>query len=89
MDNRTAEPLANQRTGRPFRTIFTPSLCLCPLSFSEVYPDTLTLRPSQIRYRGSQQMDLLYVAGIVGFCVLIALLVVGCDKLKRAPGGRP
>jgi hypothetical protein len=34
-------------------------------------------------------MDLLYIAGIVGFCVVIALLVVGCDKLKRAPGGRP
>jgi hypothetical protein len=34
-------------------------------------------------------MDLLYIAGIVGFCALCALLVVGCDKLKRAPGGRP
>jgi hypothetical protein len=34
-------------------------------------------------------MDLLYIAGIVVFGVLIALLVAGCDKLKRAPGGRP
>jgi hypothetical protein len=63
------------------------------ISSSLLFPDRLPrLRYSslgQIRYRGTQLMDLIYIAGIVGFCVLMALLVVGCDKLKRAPGGRP
>jgi hypothetical protein len=63
------------------------------ISSSVVFPDRLPRlgysSSGQIRYRGTQLMDLIYIAGIVGFCVLMALLVVGCDKLKRAPGGRP
>ncbi|MFM0624770.1 potassium ABC transporter ATPase [Paraburkholderia xenovorans] len=34
-------------------------------------------------------MDLLYVIAIVIFSGLVAAFVVGCDKLRRAPGGRP
>lgn len=34
-------------------------------------------------------MDLPYLAGIIAFCALCALLALGCDKLRRAPGGRP
>ncbi|SAL42905.1 hypothetical protein AWB64_04560 [Caballeronia sordidicola] len=34
-------------------------------------------------------MDLLYIAGIVAFWALCAALAIGCDKLRRAPGGRP
>lgn len=34
-------------------------------------------------------MDVFYIAGIAGFCALSAWLVRVCDKLRRAPGGRP
>jgi hypothetical protein len=34
-------------------------------------------------------MDLLYIVGIAAFSALCLLLTVGCDKLRRAPGGRP
>jgi hypothetical protein len=34
-------------------------------------------------------MDVLYVAGLVLFSALILAMVVGCDKLRRGPGGRP
>jgi hypothetical protein len=34
-------------------------------------------------------MDLLYIAGIVVFTALAYLLIAGCAKLRRAPGGRP
>jgi hypothetical protein len=34
-------------------------------------------------------MDLLYIGGIVVFWALAAALAIGCDKLRRAPGGRP
>ena len=34
-------------------------------------------------------MDILCIAGIAAFWALAAALVVGCDKLRRAPGGRP
>lgn len=34
-------------------------------------------------------MDLLYLIAIVAFGGLVAALVTGCDKLRRAPGGRP
>jgi hypothetical protein len=34
-------------------------------------------------------MDLLYLAAIAAFGGLVAALAVGCDKLRRAPGGRP
>ncbi len=38
---------------------------------------------------GDQAMDLLYLIAIVAFGGLVAAFVVGCDKLRRAPGGRP
>jgi hypothetical protein len=34
-------------------------------------------------------MDLLYIAGIIAFWAVCAALAIGCDKLRRAPGGRP
>lgn len=34
-------------------------------------------------------MDLLYIIAIVAFSALVAAFVAGCDKLRRAPGGRP
>jgi hypothetical protein len=35
-------------------------------------------------------MDLIYIAGIAGFCGLSLALAIGCEKLhRRAPGGRP
>lgn len=34
-------------------------------------------------------MDLFYIAGIVAFAAIVAALTIGCDKLRRAPGGRP
>jgi hypothetical protein len=34
-------------------------------------------------------MDLLYIAGIIAFWAVTAALAVGCNKLRRAPGGRP
>jgi hypothetical protein len=38
---------------------------------------------------GGHAMDLLYIIAIVAFSGLVAAFVVGCDKLRRAPGGRP
>lgn len=38
---------------------------------------------------GDQTMDLLYLIAIVAFSGLVGAFVVGCDKLRRAPGGRP
>lgn len=34
-------------------------------------------------------MDLLYLIAIVAFGGLVAAFVMGCEKLHRAPGGRP
>lgn len=34
-------------------------------------------------------MDVFYIAGIVGFWALCALLVNGCETLRKVPGGRP
>jgi hypothetical protein len=34
-------------------------------------------------------MDLLYLIAIAAFAGLVAALAMGCDKLHRAPGGRP
>jgi hypothetical protein len=34
-------------------------------------------------------MDLIYIAGIIAFWAVCAVLAIGCDKLRRAPGGRP
>jgi hypothetical protein len=34
-------------------------------------------------------MDLLYLAGILAFGALVAVAIVGCEKLHRTPGGRP
>ncbi|EUC12613.1 UNVERIFIED_ORG: hypothetical protein BDU10_9590 [Burkholderia sp. CF145] len=34
-------------------------------------------------------MDLLYLIAIAAFGGLIVALAIGCDKLRRAPGGRP
>ena len=34
-------------------------------------------------------MDLLYIAGIIVFSACARRLRIGCDKLRRAPGGRP
>jgi hypothetical protein len=34
-------------------------------------------------------MDLLYIAGIAVFFGLCLALTIGCEKLRRAPGGRP
>ena len=34
-------------------------------------------------------MDLLYLISIAVFGGLVAAFVIGCDKLHRAPGGRP
>jgi hypothetical protein len=34
-------------------------------------------------------MDLIYLIAIVAFGGLVAALAIGCDKLRRAPGGRP
>jgi hypothetical protein len=34
-------------------------------------------------------MDLFYIAGIVAFWGICSALAIGCDKLRRAPGGRP
>jgi hypothetical protein len=34
-------------------------------------------------------MDLLYLLAIAVFGGLVALAALGCDKLRRAPGGRP
>ena len=39
--------------------------------------------------REGTAMDLLYLIGIVAFGGLVAALAIGCDKLHRAPGGRP
>jgi hypothetical protein len=36
-----------------------------------------------------EAMDLLYIGGIIVFWALAAALAIGCDKLRRAPGGRP
>ena len=38
---------------------------------------------------GDQAMDLLYLIAIIAFSGLVAAFVIGCDKLRRAPGGRP
>ncbi|MBK5048820.1 potassium ABC transporter ATPase [Paraburkholderia sediminicola] len=38
---------------------------------------------------GDQTMDLLYLIAIIAFSGLVAAFVIGCDKLRRAPGGRP
>jgi len=65
------------------------SLYICPKSYQELYARSDTLRVNQIRYPEGKKMDVFYIAGIAGFCVLSALLVVGCNKLRRAPGGRP
>jgi hypothetical protein len=50
--------------------------------------DQLTFSTSKSA-TGDQTMDLLYIAGIIAFWVLCAALTIGCDKLRRAPGGRP
>ncbi len=34
-------------------------------------------------------MDVVYVAGLVLFSALMLAMIVGCDKLRRGPGGRP
>lgn len=34
-------------------------------------------------------MDLIYLIAIIAFSALVAAFVVGCDKLRRTPGGRP
>jgi hypothetical protein len=34
-------------------------------------------------------MDLMYLAGIIAFWALCIALTLGCDKLRRVPGGRP
>jgi hypothetical protein len=34
-------------------------------------------------------MDLLYLIEIIVFSGIVAAFVIGCDKLRRAPGGRP
>lgn len=34
-------------------------------------------------------MDLIYLIAIVAFGALVTALAIGCDKLHRAPGGRP
>jgi hypothetical protein len=34
-------------------------------------------------------MDLFYIVGIGAFGALCLLFTAGCDKLRRAPGGRP
>jgi hypothetical protein len=34
-------------------------------------------------------MDLVYVGGLAVFTVLTLALIVGFDKLRRGPGGRP
>ncbi|WP_341316509.1 potassium ABC transporter ATPase [Paraburkholderia sp. IMGN_8] len=34
-------------------------------------------------------MDLLYLIAIATFGGIVAAFVIGCDKLRRAPGGRP
>jgi len=69
--------------------IFMLSLYICPKSYQELYARSDTLRVKQICYSRGQKMDVFYIAGIAGFCALSALLVVGCHKLRRAPGGRP
>jgi hypothetical protein len=34
-------------------------------------------------------MDMWYVGGLVLFTALILAMIVGCDKVRRGPGGRP
>jgi len=34
-------------------------------------------------------MDVWYIGGLAVFTVLTLALIVGCDKLRRGPGGRP
>lgn len=34
-------------------------------------------------------MDVVYVIAIVAFGGLVTALAIGCDKLRRAAGGRP
>jgi hypothetical protein len=34
-------------------------------------------------------MDVIYIAGLAVFTVLTLAMIVGCDKLRRGPGGRP
>jgi len=34
-------------------------------------------------------MDVVYVVGLVLFSALILAMIVGVDKLRRGPGGRP
>jgi len=34
-------------------------------------------------------MDLVYLIAIAAFGGLVAALAMGCDKLRRTPGGRP
>ncbi|MGF7190615.1 hypothetical protein JOE11_003666 [Robbsia andropogonis] len=34
-------------------------------------------------------MDVVYLAGMLGLCALCAVLIQGCTRLHRPPGGRP
>jgi len=34
-------------------------------------------------------MDVVYIGGLALFTVLTIAMIVGCDKLRRGPGGRP
>ncbi|EIM95605.1 hypothetical protein WQE_38464 [Paraburkholderia hospita] len=38
---------------------------------------------------GGIAMDLLYLIAIAAFGGLVVAFAIGCDKLHRAPGGRP
>jgi hypothetical protein len=66
-------------------TVFMPLDTLLPCCLLDlVYASS---RPEPLREHTT--MDLLYIAGIALFWGLCVALAVGCEKLRRAPGGRP
>jgi hypothetical protein len=70
------------------RPAFTFSLYVCAYSYHGVYTLFPRLQFGKIRLEGIA-MDLIYLIAIVAFGALVTALAIGCDKLHRAPGGRP
>jgi hypothetical protein len=49
----------------------------------------LLLHLSKTPFEEGIEMDLVYLGGLVVFTALTLALIVGFDKLRRGPGGRP
>ncbi len=49
----------------------------------------LLLHLSKTPFEEGTEMDLVYLGGLVVFTALTLALIVGFDKLRRGPGGRP